>query len=68
MMVSLALAHIGRARLKRAAELRNFQRVMDLGHEVFGLWESTVRRAFETGVIANSVTRSGSKSSTESSQ
>ena len=42
-------------RLKRAAELRNFQRVMDLGHEVFGLWESTVRRAFEAGVIANSM-------------
>jgi AcrR family transcriptional regulator len=42
-------------RLKRASELRNFQRVMDLGHEVFALWESTVRRAFESGVIANSM-------------
>ncbi len=42
-------------RLKRAAELRNFERVMNLGHEVFALWESTVRRAFESGVIANSM-------------
>ena len=42
-------------RLKRPSELRNFQRVMDLSHEVFGLWERTVRRAFEGGVIANSM-------------
>ncbi|HSU90371.1 MAG TPA: helix-turn-helix domain-containing protein, partial [Sporolactobacillaceae bacterium] len=28
-------------RLKRQSELRNFQRVMDLSHEIFGLWEST---------------------------
>ena len=42
-------------RLKRPAELRNFQRVIDLSHEVFGLWEGTVRRAFEGGVIANSM-------------
>ena len=26
-------------RLKRQSELRNFQRVMDLSHEIFGLWE-----------------------------
>jgi AcrR family transcriptional regulator len=42
-------------RLKRPSELRNFQRVIDLSHEVFGLWEGTVRRAFEGGVIANSM-------------
>ena len=42
-------------RLKRKSELRNFQRVVDLSHEIFGLWESTVRRAFEGGVIANSM-------------
>jgi AcrR family transcriptional regulator len=42
-------------RLKRPAELRNFQRVIELSHEVFGLWESTIRRAFEGGVIANSM-------------
>ena len=42
-------------RLKRQTELRNFQRVMDLSHEIFGLWEGTIRRAFEGGVIANSM-------------
>ncbi len=42
-------------RLKRPAELRNFQRVMDLSHEIFGLWESSIRRAFVGGVIANSM-------------
>jgi AcrR family transcriptional regulator len=42
-------------RLKRPSELRNFQRVMDLSHEIFGLWEGTIRRAFEGGVIANSM-------------
>src|SRR5260370_1749311 len=42
-------------RLKRQSELRNFQRVMDLSHEIFGLWERTIRRAFVAGVIANSM-------------
>ena len=42
-------------RLKRQSELRNFQRVIDLSHEIFGLWENTVRHAFEAGVIANSM-------------
>src|SRR5260370_19782241 len=42
-------------RLKRQSELRNFQRVMDLSNEIFGLWESTIRRAFVAGVIANSM-------------
>jgi hypothetical protein len=35
--------------------MRNFKRVMDLSHEIFGLWEGTIRRAFEGGVIANSM-------------
>jgi len=42
-------------RLKRKSEISNFQRVMDLSHEIFGLWEATVRRAFHGGVIANSM-------------
>ncbi len=42
-------------RLKRASEQRNFQRVMDLSHEIFALWEGTVRNAFEAGLIANSM-------------
>ena len=42
-------------RLRRKSELRNFQRVMDLSHELFGLWEATIRRAFVGGVIANSM-------------
>ena len=42
-------------RLKRNSEKRNFERVMDLSHEIFGLWEGTIRRAFEGGVIANSM-------------
>jgi AcrR family transcriptional regulator len=42
-------------RLKRKSELRNFQRVMDLSHEIFGLWERLIRRAFVAGVIANSM-------------
>jgi len=28
---------------------------MDLSHEIFALWESTIRRAFVAGVIANSM-------------
>jgi len=42
-------------RLKRPVERNDFQRVMDLSHEIFGLWEGTIRRAFEGGVIANSM-------------
>ena len=42
-------------RLRRKSELKNFQRVMELSHEIFGLWEGTIRRAFEGGVIANSM-------------
>jgi len=42
-------------RLKRPSERRDFKTVMDLSHEIFGLWEGTIRRAFEGGVIANSM-------------
>jgi AcrR family transcriptional regulator len=42
-------------RLRRKSELKNFDRVMELSHEIFGLWEGTIRRAFEGGVIANSM-------------
>ncbi len=42
-------------RIKRASELRNYQRVLDLSHEVFGLWERTVARVIEAGLIANSM-------------
>jgi AcrR family transcriptional regulator len=42
-------------RLKRASELRNFERVMAMSHEIFALWEACIRRACESGVIANSM-------------
>src|ERR1700719_3693394 len=42
-------------RLKRPSERHDFKRVMDLSHEIFGLWEGTIRRAFVAGVIANSM-------------
>ena len=44
-----------RKRLRRASELKNFQRVMDTSHAVWELYERTVRRAFEHGLIANSM-------------
>ena len=44
-----------RKRLRRACELRNFQRVVDLGRAVWELYERTVRRAFEGGLIANAM-------------
>jgi AcrR family transcriptional regulator len=40
-------------RLKRAAELRNFRRVIDLSHQVFKLYERTVKRACQAGLILN---------------
>ena len=42
-------------RIKRASEIRNHKRVLALSHEVFGLWERTVARAIETGLIANAM-------------
>src|SRR5208282_2046162 len=39
-------------RIKRAAEIRNFKRVMDLSHEIFALWECTVKRVIDAGLIA----------------
>lgn len=42
-------------RIKRASEIRNYKRVMALSHEVFGLWERTVARVIDAGLIANSM-------------
>ncbi len=50
--VSYAQLH---SRLRRPTELRHFKRAMDLLHEVWGLWERTVRRCFDARVIANSM-------------
>jgi AcrR family transcriptional regulator len=44
-----------RKRLRRPSEIRHFKRVMDLGHEIFGIWESTIGRCFEAGLIANAM-------------
>jgi AcrR family transcriptional regulator len=39
-------------RLKRAKEIRDFKRVMDLGHQVFELWEKTIQRIVDAGLVA----------------
>jgi AcrR family transcriptional regulator len=39
-------------RLKRAKEIRDFKRVMDLGHQVFALWEKTIQRIVDAGLVA----------------
>ncbi len=44
-----------RKRLRRPSEIRHFKRVMDLGHEIFGIWESTIGRCFDAGLIANAM-------------
>jgi AcrR family transcriptional regulator len=44
-----------RKRLRRAAELKTFEHVMDLVHAVWELYERTVRRAFDAGLIANAM-------------
>lgn len=40
-------------RLKRTSEISHFRRVVELGHEIFALYEKTVRRAMEAGLIAH---------------
>jgi AcrR family transcriptional regulator len=40
-------------RLKRAKEIRDFKRVMDLGHQVFALWEKTIGRVVDAGLVAH---------------
>ncbi len=42
-------------RIKRASELRNYKRVLELSHEVFGLWERTIARVIDAGLIANAM-------------
>ena len=42
-------------RIKRASEVRNYKRVLELSHEVFGLWEKTIARVIDAGLIANSM-------------
>jgi AcrR family transcriptional regulator len=39
-------------RLKRSKKLRDFKRVMDLGHQVFDLWEKTIQRIVDAGLVA----------------
>jgi AcrR family transcriptional regulator len=41
-------------RLRRASELKHFQRVMDSSHGVWELYERTVRRVFDAGLLINS--------------
>ena len=42
-------------RIRRASEIRNRKRALALGHEVFGLWERTVARVIDAGLIANAM-------------
>jgi AcrR family transcriptional regulator len=42
-------------RIRRASEIRNHKRVLALSHEVFGLWERTVARVIDAGLIANAM-------------
>jgi AcrR family transcriptional regulator len=42
-----------RQRLRRASEIREFDRGLDLSRDVFHLFENTVRRAFEAGLITD---------------
>jgi AcrR family transcriptional regulator len=39
-------------RLKRRKEIRDFRRVMNLGHQVFDLWEKTIQRIVDAGLVA----------------
>jgi AcrR family transcriptional regulator len=39
-------------RLKRPSEIRDFRRVMALSHEIFGLWETTIQRLCDAGLVA----------------
>lgn len=48
-----------RKRLRRSSEIRAFERGSRIGSEVFHLFESSVRRAFDTGLIADSLGATG---------
>jgi AcrR family transcriptional regulator len=42
-------------RIKRASEIRNYKRVIALSNEVFRLWERTIARVIDAGLIANAM-------------
>jgi len=42
-------------RIRRASEIRNRKRALALSREVFGLWERTVARVIDAGLIANAM-------------
>ncbi|MDO8433797.1 MAG: hypothetical protein Q7S58_15450 [Candidatus Binatus sp.] len=48
-----------RRRLRRASEIREFDRGLALSREVFHLFESTVRRAFDANLIADALGPTG---------
>lgn len=48
---SISYAKLER-RLKRPEEVRGFRRVMDLGQRVFTLWEHTIQRIVDAGLVA----------------
>jgi AcrR family transcriptional regulator len=48
-----------RKRLRRSSEIRAFDRGLKIRHEVFRLFESSVKRAFERGLIADSMGATG---------
>ena len=48
-----------RRRLQRASEIRAFERGLRISHEVFHLFESSVKRAFDSGIIVDSLGATG---------
>jgi AcrR family transcriptional regulator len=48
--LSVAFTQLGK-RLRRKAEIDNFKRVMALGREMFDLWEKSVGRVYDAGLI-----------------
>jgi AcrR family transcriptional regulator len=48
-----------RKRLRRAAEIRAFDRGSKISHEVFHLFEGSVRRAFDAGLMTDSIGPTG---------
>ena len=48
-----------RKRLRRASEIRAFDRGSKISHEVFHLFEGSVKRAFDAGLIADSLGPTG---------
>lgn len=51
--------HEIRKRLRRSSEIRAFERGLKIGREVFNLFEGSVRRAFDGGLIADSLGPTG---------